>query len=217
MNVKRLGRVLRSSLCALAPALALAMPAQAAIIASYENNMGISFSNFGEPQVDAPFAEMAVFGTNVLGPSPVASGDSFVVDLGGAELAAAIAMFTDGVDSGTFWITLKHGLDSVNDAFWISVTLSESPASIGDLQGNTIAGIRIVWDNFCVDPSYQGNPCGFTDPNGNVVGISSHFRIQVSDTPFGVPEPGVLGLLGLGALALTSARRAGRLASRPRR
>jgi len=204
-----LGRAAHIAVCATLTALVVSVPASAGIIASASGGAGSIAGNSGEPPVFAPFAAINVLGVDVYGPSPIAAGDVIVHDLAGADLAAATAWLTDGINSAAFWVTFSMGLDSVTPSFWGMQFLPEGPgpALIPALQGNTIGGIRITLTNTCLDATYRDNPCNLNDPFSNRVAYTYDWEIVVSDTPFDVPEPASMALIGLGVLGLASRRR----------
>jgi len=203
-----LGRSVHVTLCAAVAALALSVPASAGIIASKSGSSGASFGNSGEPDVYSPFVSFYVLVADVYETSPVAVDDVIVYDLAGAELAAAAAHLTDGIDGALSWVGFTVGLDSFNHAYAGGIFFSEGPGAIPDLQGNTIGGIRLIATVTCLDGTYRENPCGFDDPFFNKIGLKYDYQILVSDTPFDVPEPASTALIGLGVLGVASRRRA---------
>jgi hypothetical protein len=99
----------------------------------------------------------------------------------------------------------KLVLDSVNDNFSLTLMITETSfTGAASLPGASIQGIRISLIDLCMQPTTAGG-CAFPGPG--FVGFNSDLLIEISDTPFGVPEPASLAVLGLGLAGLAASLR----------
>lgn len=187
-------------------------PAQSSVIASYTSGMGLLCTGCPQPDPTTQYTAVSIFGTSIYS-APVANGDTVVIDLAGSPLAAVAAWFTDGVDtSSPAWIALEIGYAPT----FTIISLSEHPSLIGDLAGNTIAGVRVTLDQFCFDVRDGENLCN-NDPNGVQIGYTARYTLQFFDAAVNVSEPTSAALCAAALLGLAAAgRRQRRLVHSPR-
>lgn len=177
--------------------LVWAAQAQAAVIASYTSGTGLLCGGCPQPDATTQYAELSIFGGTVFS-AYVDTGDTVIVDLAGPPLAQVAAWFTDGVDTAApAWVGIELGYATSSSGLFIG----EGPGVIGDLAGNTIAGVRITLDQFCFDTRDGIDPCN-NDPNGNRIGATVRYTLEFFDAVNGVPEPGTTALCMAALLAL---------------
>lgn len=187
--------------------------AQAAVIASYTSGTGLLCGGCLQPDPTTQYAKLSIFGGTVFS-DYVDTGDTVIVDLAGAPLAQVAAWFTDGVDDDTpHWLGIELGYSTS----FVLLSLGEGPGVIGDLAGNTIAGVRITLDQLCFDTRDGIDPCN-NDPDGNRIGFTARYTLEFFDAVNGVPEPGTgaLCMVALLALVAGSGRRRAAAVHKPR-
>jgi hypothetical protein len=200
------GEVMRNAIrhlmCTLGLAgLAIAAPAGATVIASFNfSGYGIGFGGSGDAKVFAPLFSVSVNGAPDFSAVPVNGNNVF--ELSGSSLTTMATELSDGTPDA---YRFKLVLDSVNDNFSLTLMITETSfTGAAGLPGASIQGIRISLIDLCMQPTTAGG-CAFPGPG--FVGFNSDLLIEISDTPFGVPEPASLALLGLGLAGLAASLR----------
>lgn len=187
---------------------ALAAPAEANIIASFDFQIQNRFSGFSSVQIYAPSYSFFVNGVSILSVVPANGNNFFNLSGVGLDLMASALSngYPDEYDS-------KLTLDSIDDSFGLTLLFSENSfIGAANLPGATIRGIRISVLDLCMQPSAIGN-CPLVGPG--LIGFSGELLIAVSDSPFsrGVPEPTSPSLLCAALAALYIVRRRSTLAA----